>query len=81
MPFRENTSLFGPCNQCSDGEYGILGEHFFKYFFSEKMKSLRGLKNKTTDKDLAKDPTTTCQVNFGAHGLKFQETKFKSLQF
>lgn len=26
------------------------------------MKSLRGLKNKTTDKDLAKDPTTTCQV-------------------
>ena len=45
------------------------------------MKSLRGLKNKTTDKDLAKDPTTTCQVNFGAHGLKFQETIFKSLQF
>lgn len=28
----------------------------------EKMKSLRGLKNKTTDKDLAKDPTTTCQA-------------------
>lgn len=40
------------------------------------MKSLRGLKNKTTDKDLAKDPTTTCQVNFGAHGLKVQETIF-----
>ena len=40
------------------------------------MKSLRGLKNKTTDKDLAKDPTTTCQVKSGAHGLKVQETIF-----
>jgi len=45
----------------------------FDILFSEKMKSLRGLKNKTTDKDLAKDPTTTCQVNFAAHELKVQE--------
>ena len=43
------------------------------------MKSLRGLKNKTTDKDLAKDPTTTCQVrfvHFDAQGVKVQETIF-----